>query len=109
MTSDKSKESESLPQLAGLSIGPAIPEHERPPQPPRPVQAVDLEEDDIEDDENDPFADRNAVPTPSVEKAEPRWQVAHPYRSSCLLTRYSGELSRTSKKILYKRAVANII
>lgn len=30
-------------------------------------------EDDFEEDENDPFADRNAVSTPGVERSEPSW------------------------------------
>ncbi|KAJ9151353.1 VHS domain-containing protein [Pleurostoma richardsiae] len=44
-----------------------------PPAPRRTVED-DSEEDDIdEEDENDPFADRNAVVTPKVERGEPRW------------------------------------
>lgn len=31
------------------------------------------EEDEVDEDENDPFADRNAVITPKVERAEPTW------------------------------------
>lgn len=30
-------------------------------------------EDGFEEDENDPFADRNAVITPKVERTEPTW------------------------------------
>jgi hypothetical protein len=38
------------------------------------MEPSDDEEDDYEDeDENDPFADRNAVTTPKVERGEPRW------------------------------------
>ncbi len=43
------------------------------PQPtPQSVQD-DGADDSVEEDENDPFADRNALPTPLVEKAEPQW------------------------------------
>ena len=27
----------------------------------------------VDEDDNDPFADRNAVVTPKVERGEPRW------------------------------------
>jgi hypothetical protein len=38
------------------------------------VEPSDDEDDDYEDeDENDPFADRNAVVTPKVERGEPKW------------------------------------
>lgn len=30
-------------------------------------------EDEVDEDENDPFADRNAVITPKVERSEPTW------------------------------------
>jgi len=74
VVSDKGKESETAQQLAGLHLGSksGSPE-QRPPQPLRPAQPAD-EEDGFEDeDENDPFADRNAVSTPQVEKGEPTW------------------------------------
>ncbi|KAJ4400763.1 hypothetical protein N0V85_005675 [Neurospora sp. IMI 360204] len=78
--------------MAGLSITntPASP----PPMPPRPappprpsaaskpsmlkpptrrVEPSDDEDSEAEEDENDPFADRNAVSTPKVESDEPKW------------------------------------
>lgn len=47
--------------MAGMKIG----THNAPPAPAPPVEE--------EEDENDPFADRNAVETPMVEKSEPKW------------------------------------
>lgn len=38
-----------------------------------PANGDDSDEDGFEEDENDPFADRNAVITPKVERAEPTW------------------------------------
>jgi hypothetical protein len=76
VSTEQSKESETAQQLAGLELGGRGKEPEqRPPQPPRPVQPPpEEEEDDLEDeDENDPFADRNAVNTPRVERGEPSW------------------------------------
>lgn len=78
MISDKGKEHDLAQQLAGLHISTKNPSPEaRPPQPPRPVQQPveeDEDEDDfVEEDENDPFADRNAVTTPKVERNEPVW------------------------------------
>ncbi|KAL0469450.1 hypothetical protein QR685DRAFT_554283 [Neurospora intermedia] len=78
--------------MAGLSITntPASP----PPMPPRPappprpsaaskpsmlkpptrrVEPSDDEDSEVDEDENDPFADRNAVSTPKVESDEPKW------------------------------------
>ncbi|KAK3402281.1 hypothetical protein B0T20DRAFT_403962 [Sordaria brevicollis] len=78
--------------MAGLSITntPASP----PPMPPRPappprpsaaskpsmlkpptrrIEPSDDEDSDVDEDENDPFADRNAVSTPKVESDEPKW------------------------------------
>ncbi|KAH8887691.1 hypothetical protein GQ53DRAFT_784267 [Thozetella sp. PMI_491] len=69
--------------MAGLSIDPSPPpQPSRPSAPPRPsatskppahrhVEPSDDEEED--EDENDPFADRNAVVTPRVEQGEPSW------------------------------------
>lgn len=74
--SDKSRENAAANQLAGLSIQKS-PSPPRPPrQPARPVPEPDTEEEDDfeEEDENDPFADRNAVVTPGVEKKEPVWR-----------------------------------
>lgn len=71
--SDKGKENDTAQQLAGLNISTspsrrAPPPAQPPKQPPRPVQQPVEEEDD-----DDPFADSNAVATPSVEKREPAW------------------------------------
>ncbi|KAH8666657.1 hypothetical protein BX600DRAFT_277158 [Xylariales sp. PMI_506] len=79
--------SSPTPEMASLSIAPSPPP--RPMPPPRPSamskplavttrrEPEPAEEDDQDDyaseDENDPFADRNAVTTPRVEKGEPRW------------------------------------
>ncbi|KAK3381302.1 hypothetical protein B0H63DRAFT_524031 [Podospora didyma] len=79
-----------LAGMAGLSLSPSS-----PPQPPRPMppprpsattkpsmssprqvrrQMESESEDDFEEeDENDPFADRNALVTPKVEHDEPKW------------------------------------
>ena len=69
VASEKGKESETTQQLASLQIGSKSgPVHEQPPaQPPRPAQPPE------DEDENDPFADRNAVATPQVERSEPSW------------------------------------
>ncbi|RFU30195.1 hypothetical protein B7463_g6120, partial [Scytalidium lignicola] len=64
--------------ISGLHIStPTYKPEKVPPQPPRPSRApVEEKEDDIEEeDENDPFADRNAVKTPMVERSEPTWRV----------------------------------
>ncbi|KAI0864440.1 hypothetical protein F4860DRAFT_464123 [Xylaria cubensis] len=49
----------------------------KPSIPPRPVspppRRVETDDDSTEEDENDPFADRNAVETPMVEGGAPRW------------------------------------
>ncbi|KAI1496668.1 hypothetical protein F5X99DRAFT_399517 [Biscogniauxia marginata] len=77
-----------VPEMANLNINPTIPH--RPVPPPRPsaaskpsisrpahppVQEDDDDDDDdlVEEDENDPFADRNAVGTPKGELGEPKW------------------------------------
>ncbi|OTA59545.1 hypothetical protein K449DRAFT_353250 [Hypoxylon sp. EC38] len=71
--------------MAHLSINPSPPP--RPVPPPRPSAASkptistrpppppesDEEDDYADEDENDPFADRNALVTPKVEKGEPNW------------------------------------
>lgn len=78
--------------MAGLSITntptspPPMPP--RPAPPPRPsaaskpsmlkpptrrVEPSDDEDSDVGEDENDPFADRNAVSTPKMESDEPKW------------------------------------
>jgi len=77
VTSEKGKESEVSQQFAGLQIDRkgSSPE-QRPPPPPRPAQpppAADEGDDYPSEDEDDPFADRNALNTPAVERDEPRW------------------------------------
>lgn len=61
--------------LSGLHIStPSYQPEQPPPQPPRPSRAPVQDENDIEEeDEDDPFADRNAVKTPMVERGEPTW------------------------------------
>ncbi|KAI1777118.1 hypothetical protein F4818DRAFT_409218 [Hypoxylon cercidicola] len=77
--------SSPVPEIAHLSINPSPPP--RPVPPPRPSAASkpviaprrapqpESDEEDyyVDEDENDPFADRNAVVTPKVERGEPRW------------------------------------
>jgi len=76
LATDKNKD-DAAQQLAGLKIGTPSPVPEvRPVQPPRPSQPpppADVDEE--EDDEDNPFADSNAVVTPAYEKPEPRWKV----------------------------------
>jgi hypothetical protein len=73
LAAGKGKESADPSQtLAGLHISPSTsPVKRRPAPPPRSVQLPEEEEED----ENDPFADRNAVNTPKVERLEPIWRV----------------------------------
>ncbi|KAI0120495.1 hypothetical protein F4776DRAFT_632808 [Hypoxylon sp. NC0597] len=77
--------SSPVSDMAHLSINPSPPP--RPVPPPRPSAASkptistrpapppdsDEEDDYADEDENDPFADRNAVVTPKVERGEPNW------------------------------------
>ncbi|XXG95899.1 hypothetical protein Hte_002174 [Hypoxylon texense] len=77
--------SSPVPEMAHLSVNPSPPPRPVPPPRPsaaskpviaprRPPQPESDEEDDyVDEDENDPFADRNAVVTPRVERGEPRW------------------------------------
>lgn len=75
--------------MAGLHIDSPPPQPARPAAPPRPsavskpssqpsvpgrapTEYADASEDEDED-ENDPFADRNALATPKVERTEPTW------------------------------------
>lgn len=75
--------------MAGLHIASPPPQPARPAAPPRPsavskpssqlsvpgrapAEYADAS-DDEDEDENDPFADRNAVVTPKVERNEPAW------------------------------------
>jgi hypothetical protein len=75
--SEKGKESDVSQSFAGLQINRKNSSPEaRPPPPPRLAQPapVDEDEDDFQsEDENDPFADRNALHTPKVERDEPTW------------------------------------
>ncbi|TPX10265.1 uncharacterized protein E0L32_001462 [Thyridium curvatum] len=91
MITEKAKEGASptnpVPEMGGLSMEPNPPLPTRPAAPPRPMgakptssrppprpQPDDSDADSYEDeDENDPFADRNAVVTPKVERGEPQW------------------------------------
>lgn len=76
--------------MAGLSIDTAPPKPPRPAAPPRPLaqkpttflpparrQAEPLSDDEdddyVDEDENDPFADHNAIGTPRAEHGEPKW------------------------------------
>lgn len=65
------------PSLAGLSLGGrSSPDRSSPAPkaPPRPVQPPKEEDNDsVEEDENDPFGDSNAVQTPSLEKSQNPW------------------------------------
>ncbi|KAI1801939.1 hypothetical protein F4811DRAFT_563601 [Daldinia bambusicola] len=76
--------SSPVSDMAQLSINPSPPP--RPMPPPRPSAASkpviaprqasppDSDEEDYADeDENDPFADRNELATPKVERDEPKW------------------------------------
>ncbi|KAI0204537.1 hypothetical protein F4808DRAFT_346046 [Astrocystis sublimbata] len=76
-----------IADMAGLSLdSPTSPRrsapprpsvYSKPPAPPRPVSPPprrdESENDSVDEDENDPFADRNAMETPMVEKEAPRW------------------------------------
>lgn len=79
MSAGKGKENDQTQQLDLLeSLQLNSTKVEKPPQqPPRPVappiEVVADDEDEIEEDENDPFGDSHAVETPSVEKGEPDW------------------------------------
>ncbi|RWA09662.1 hypothetical protein EKO27_g5451 [Xylaria grammica] len=79
--------SSPVADMAGLSLNPSIsPRRSAPPRPflqskisapPQshspPLRRNESDDDSAEEDENDPFADRNAVDTPSGERGEPRW------------------------------------
>lgn len=74
-----------VPEMAGLSLAPSPPPRPMPPPrpsatskpltspraPPAPVEAD--QDEYASEDEDDPFADRNALVTPRVEKDEPKW------------------------------------
>ncbi|KAI1419650.1 hypothetical protein F5Y12DRAFT_209006 [Xylaria sp. FL1777] len=84
---DPASPSSPVADMAGLSLNPSIPSRRsapprpsppsKPPAPPRPLSPPphhgEIEDDSAEEDEDDPFADRNAVDTPMVEGGEPRW------------------------------------
>ncbi|KAI1816529.1 hypothetical protein GGS20DRAFT_537308 [Poronia punctata] len=79
--------SSPIPDMANLSVNPNIPyrpaapprpsTQSKPLAPPRPASSLSSDgasdQDFAEEDENDPFADRNAVETPMVEREQPRW------------------------------------
>ncbi|KAI0405111.1 hypothetical protein F4802DRAFT_564405 [Xylaria palmicola] len=82
---DASSPSSPVADMAGLSLNPPTsPRRSAPPVPSaqskplvsRPVlmpsRRDESDDDSVEEDENDPFADRNAVETP-MEREEPRW------------------------------------
>jgi len=75
VSAGKGKENDPTKQidlLEGLQINPR--KVDKPPQqPPRPVEPPVEEENEIDEDENDPFGDSHAVETPSIEKGEPDW------------------------------------
>ncbi|KAK3349337.1 hypothetical protein B0T25DRAFT_239718 [Lasiosphaeria hispida] len=78
-------------RMAGLSLSTSPPpQPPRPSPPPRPpvtskpsalaqsrreVSSDEDEDDFVEEDENDPFADRNAVTTPKLDRDEPKWEA----------------------------------
>ncbi|KAL7622237.1 hypothetical protein AAE478_007740 [Parahypoxylon ruwenzoriense] len=79
-----SSPSSPVPDISNLRIEPSPPP--RPVPPPRPSAASkpvisrpapepdsDDEDDYADEDENDPFADRNAMVIPKVEGEEPKW------------------------------------
>ncbi|KAI3321182.1 hypothetical protein HD806DRAFT_503214 [Xylariaceae sp. AK1471] len=84
---DPATPSSPVTDMVGLSLNPSTSPrpsapprpsaHSKPPAPPRPASLPsrrdDIDDDSTEEDENDPFADRNAVETPMVEREEPRW------------------------------------
>ncbi|KAI8955398.1 hypothetical protein F4801DRAFT_529171 [Xylaria longipes] len=79
--------SSPVADMAGLNLNSATsPRRSAPPRPsaqskplapPRPISSpsrrYETDDDSAEEDENDPFADRNAVETPMVEGEAPRW------------------------------------
>ncbi|KAG9246628.1 VHS domain protein [Calycina marina] len=75
MSDNKGKENELAPKLGvheALQIAPASFKQQMPPaQSPRSVAPP--AEDKVDEDENDPFGDSNAVETPATERGEPDW------------------------------------
>lgn len=75
---DVSKLALDEPQAAAAHVPPA-PLAKAPAQPHRPPAVspgADLEsasEDGYDDDDDDPFGDKNVVATPAVERHEPGW------------------------------------
>ncbi|KAF2966421.1 hypothetical protein GQX73_g7142 [Xylaria multiplex] len=79
--------SSPVADMAGLSLNASTsPRRSAPPRPSPsfkmpvpsrplspPSRRSESEDDSVEEDENDPFADRNAVETPMGEREEPRW------------------------------------
>ena len=78
--SEKGKENEAVQKFAGMTLNTSTPSPtQAPSRPPKKAPAPPVQDDDEdsfeEEDENDPFADRNAVQTPKVERGEPVWKV----------------------------------
>ncbi|KAI1116389.1 hypothetical protein F5Y14DRAFT_406462 [Nemania sp. NC0429] len=85
---DPASPSSPVADMAGLHISSNVSPHRlaapprpsaqsKPRAPPRPVAPPshrdERDDESVDEDENDPFADRNAVDTPMVERGEPRW------------------------------------
>ncbi|KAI1181870.1 hypothetical protein F5B17DRAFT_423141 [Nemania serpens] len=84
---DPASPSSPVADMAGLHLGAGVSSHRlapprpsaqsKPPAPPRPVSPPshrsETDDESVDEDENDPFADRNAVETPMIERSEPRW------------------------------------
>ena len=73
---DEQAASTKAPDLEGLHIstppdGTAPPS--KPPRPPVVSPGADLESASEDEDEDDPFGDKNVVNTPAVERGEPRF------------------------------------
>jgi hypothetical protein len=73
---DEQAAAAKAPDLEGLHISTppdvAAPPT-KPPRPPAVSPGADLESASEDDDEDDPFGDKNMVDTPAVERGEPRW------------------------------------
>ncbi|KAJ8119806.1 hypothetical protein ONZ43_g3325 [Nemania bipapillata] len=79
--------SSPVSDMAALSLNQGVSPHRaapprpsaqsKPPAPPRPVsppsRRYETDDESADEDENDPFADRNAVETPMMEREDTRW------------------------------------
>lgn len=61
------------PSLSGLSLDPAAVSRTAPAAPARPPRKPVAEPALSDDDDGDPFGDKNVVETPAHEREEPRW------------------------------------